>query len=60
VITLSDLTTTVVSQRRFTPAEYLNQQQGVFQLMKPGKPVHISLEVLDPGNDAVNFQFDFL
>ena len=60
LITLSDLTTTVVSQRRFTPDDYLANQQGGFQLMKPGKPVHISLEVLDPGNDAVNFQFEFL
>lgn len=61
LITLSDLTTTVVAQRRFTPEDYLaSQAGGAFQLLKPGKPVHITLEVLDPGNDAVNFQFEFL
>ena len=59
LITLSDLTTTVVAQRRFTPADYL-AQASAFQLMKAGKPVHITLEVLDPGNDAANFQFEFL
>jgi len=59
LITLSDLTTTVVAQRRFTPQDYL-ARANAFQLMKSGKPVHISLEVLDPGNDAVNFQFEFL
>ena len=60
LLTLSDLTTTVLAQRRFSPSDYLNKQTGIFQLMKPGRPVHISLEVLDPGNDAVNFQFEFL
>ena len=59
LITLSDLTTTVVAQRRFTPHDYLANNKA-FQLMKTGKPVQITLEVLDPGNDAVNFQFDFL
>lgn len=59
LITLSDLTTTVVAQRRFTPRDYLAKTDA-FQQMTPGKPVHITLEVLDPGNDAVNFQFDFL
>ena len=59
LITLSDLTTTVLAQRRFTPQDYL-AKTNAFHLMKPGKPVYITLEVLDPGNDAVNFQFDFL
>ena len=59
LITLSDLTTTVLAQRRFTPQDYL-ASTNPFQLMKSGKPVKILLEVLDPGNDAVNFQFDFL
>lgn len=59
LITLSDLTTTVVAQRRFTPQDYLTKLNA-FQLMKSRKPVHITLEVLDPGNDAVNFQFEFL
>lgn len=60
LITLSDLTTTVVAQRRFSPQDYLAQQTSPFQLMRAGKPIHITLEVLDPGNDAVNFQFEFL
>jgi len=59
MITLSDLTSTVVAQRRFTPRDYL-ASTNAFQLLKSGKPMHITLEVLDPGNDAVNFQFEFL
>jgi len=30
-----------------------------FLLMSPGKPVQIALEVVDPGKDAVNFEFTF-
>lgn len=59
-LTLSDLTTTVVAQRRFSPADYLARQNSAFELMRSGQPIHITLEVLDPGNDAVNFQFEFL
>jgi hypothetical protein len=30
-----------------------------FLLMTPRTPVQITLEVKDPGNDAINFAFDF-
>ena len=59
VLTLSDLTNTVLAQRRFSPADYLSKTKDRFQLMNPGVPLHIQLEVLDPGNDAVNFEFTF-
>lgn len=59
-ITLSDLTGSTVAQRTFTPAEYLGSLYNPFLQMKPGKPVHIALEVLDPGNTAINFEFKFL
>ncbi len=59
-VTLSDLTGTVVAQRRFVPADYLGSLNSPFLLMKPGTPVHIRIAVLDPGRDAVNFEFQFL
>ncbi len=59
-VTLSDLTGTVVAQRRFLPADYLGSLNSPFLLMKPGTPVHIRIAVLDPGRDAVNFEFQFL
>ena len=58
-LTLSVLTNTVVAQRRFTPPDYLTREMDRFQLMHPSVPVKIQLEVLDPGNDAVNFEFTF-
>jgi hypothetical protein len=59
-ITLSDLTGSTVAQRVFTPDEYLGDLYHPFLQMKPNKPVHIALEVLDPGNTAINFEFKFL
>jgi len=60
LIKLSDLTATMVVERRFKPQDYLAKDRREFQMMKPGVPVQVSLEVLDPGNDAVNFEFSFL
>ena len=58
-ITLSDLSGALVAQRRFTPAEYLGSLNNPYLLMPSNKPVQIALEVVDPGKDAVNFEFTF-
>lgn len=59
-ITLYDLGGNVVASRRFTPKEYLEKMYNRFLLMESGTPVHITLAVLDPGKDAINFEFSFL
>lgn len=59
LITLSDLSGNVVASRRFTPPEYLENIYNRFILMESGTPVHVTLAVLDPGNDAINFEFSF-
>ena len=59
-ITLSDLAGAVVARRRFRPREYLGNYWHPFLLMRPGQPVRVTLEVLNPGQDAVNFEFRFL
>ena len=58
-VSLSDLSGALVAQRRFTPAEYLGRLNSPFILMPSNKPVQIALEVVDPGRDAVNFEFAF-
>ena len=59
-ITLSDLSGAVVARRSFTPAEYLGQDMDQpYRLMPSGQPVRVTLEVVDPGKDAVNFEFTF-
>lgn len=59
-IKLFDLSGNTVATRYFTPEEYLENLYSKFLLMESGTPVHITLAVLDPGDDAVNFEFSFL
>jgi predicted Zn finger-like uncharacterized protein len=59
-ITLSDVTGDTVAQRIFYPQEYLGKLYHPFLTMKSNTPVHIALEVMDPGSAAINFEFKFL
>jgi hypothetical protein len=59
-VTFSNSTGTPIAARRFKPAEYLGKQVDVEAGMPPDKPVPIMLEIEDPGEEAVSFQFDFL
>jgi len=59
-ISFSGLSGEPVAMRRFRPAEYLGGGGGLEAGMAPGAPVHVVLEILDPGEEAVSFQFGFL
>jgi len=59
-IRLSDISGNVVAERIFTSKTYIGNETNPFSLMKSKIPVHIKFEVVDPGKDAVNFEFDFL
>jgi hypothetical protein len=50
----------VVASRRFRPAEYLQPDQKDFRQMQPDTPVSFSLEIVDPGKDAITYEFMFL
>jgi predicted Zn finger-like uncharacterized protein len=49
----------VVASRRFKPAEYLSDQQDLHQ-MQPDTPISFNLEIVDPGKDAITYEFMFL
>ncbi|HSB97977.1 MAG TPA: DUF3426 domain-containing protein [Spongiibacteraceae bacterium] len=51
----ADLNGAPVAGRRFTPAEYLAGELSGSQLMPVQQPVHIALEIVDPGPQAVNY-----
>lgn len=51
----SDLNGTPVAGRRFLPAEYLAGELSGAALMPTQQPVHIALELVDPGPQAVNY-----
>lgn len=51
----SDLSKIPVASRRFEPAEYLSGELSGQTMIPPGRPVHIALEIENPGEDAVNW-----
>jgi predicted Zn finger-like uncharacterized protein len=59
-ISFSDTTGKAVAMRRFLPAEYHDAGNDTAVGMAPDVPVQIVLEILDPGDQAVSFQFGFL
>jgi len=59
-IRLSDISGNIVAERVFNAKTYMGKLSNPFLLMKSKTPVHINFEVVDPGKDAVNFEFTFL
>jgi predicted Zn finger-like uncharacterized protein len=59
-IGFSDLSGRLVAARRFGPGEYLGEGADIAAGMAADTPVHVVLEIQDPGKDAVSFQFEFL
>jgi predicted Zn finger-like uncharacterized protein len=59
-IRFSDLNNQLVAGRRFRPSEYLPAGTSLQAGMAPHQPIHITLEIVDPGKDAVSFQFELL
>jgi hypothetical protein len=59
-VSFSDKSGVPVAMRRFRPAEYLGAEIDPTSGMSPQTPAEVVLEVLDPGTEAVSFQFGFL
>lgn len=55
----ADINGRSVATRRFKPNEYLSGELAGQQEMPPQTPIHISLEILDPGAQAVNYSLSF-
>lgn len=55
----TDLDGEVIAGRRFEPAEYLAGELTGQQWMPIKQPIHIALEIVDPGEQAVNYQLRF-
>lgn len=51
----SDLSGAPVAGRRFQPSEYLSGELSGSRLMPVRQPIHISLQIADPGPRAVNY-----
>ena len=59
-ITLSDVDQRRIAMRRFRPDEYLGDSAAIRRGFGAGATTTFSLEVEDPGRDAVAFEFRFL
>ncbi len=55
LLSFSALNGTPIAYRRFKPSEYLRGELAGASRMPTGQPIHISLEIIDPGPDAVNY-----
>lgn len=55
----ADINGRPVTTRRFKPNEYLSGELTGQQEMPPQTPIHVSLEILDPGTQAVNYSLSF-
>jgi len=59
-LTFSDINGNKIAYRQFTPDEYLSKQLVKASGMQPQVPVLANLQILDPGRNAVTFEFEFL
>lgn len=58
VMAFSDIDEKPVAARRFSPREYLGGELAGLNLIPQNQPVHISLELVDPGETAVNYKIE--
>lgn len=56
VLEFSDLNGSPLAAREFTPGEYLSGELAGRELMPPNQPIHLTLELVDPGEAAVNYR----
>jgi hypothetical protein len=54
----ADLNGKMIASRRFKPGEYLSGDMAKAE-MPPQTPIHIALDILDPGPKAVNYSLSF-
>ena len=54
-LTFSDRDHKPLASRSFSPQEYLRGELAGRKMMPTGQPIHIALEITDPGPSAVNY-----
>jgi hypothetical protein len=55
VLAFSDMNDKPVASRRFKPEEYLGGELAGRELMPKETPIRLTLDLVDPGPDAVNY-----
>jgi len=58
-IDFSNVRGVLIASRRFIPEEYLQIDSEQLQLLQSGIPTTFGLEIKDPGNEAITYEFSF-
>ena len=58
-LSFSDINGIKVATRNFLPEDYLPAKYSTRKGMESNIPIQLELELVDPGKNAVNFEFDF-
>ena len=58
-LSFSDINGEKVATRNFMPKDYLSPKLASRKGMESNIPIQLELELVDPGKNAVNFEFDF-
>ena len=58
-LSFSDINGIKVATRNFMPKDYLPSKYSSKKGMESNIPIQLELELVDPGKNAVNFEFDF-
>lgn len=59
ILSFNSATNSVIALREFSPGEYLPEALRNRRLMPSRSPIQIALEIMDPGDDAVNYTLAF-
>lgn len=59
-IVFSNVRGDIVTQRVFTPEEYMKIGEEQLRLLQPDIPTSFGLEIKDPGKKAMTYEFNFL
>jgi predicted Zn finger-like uncharacterized protein len=60
LLRFSDINNETIASRTFKPAEYLGGELSANASLASQQPVHVALEIVDPGPQAVNYQLQLL
>ena len=58
LVSLFDLKGNLIANRVFEPTEYLQAERSRY-IAEPARPVQFRLEIIDPGTDALTYEFEF-
>ena len=59
-IDFSDLRGQRIASRRFRPEEYLQTEASQLRPLEPDLPASFTMEIVDPGKQAITYEFSFL